>query len=104
MTNVISQRYLTHVALGSRRWKTFMTLLRSFERKRHMPLSFSLDADSALEADFTKIMGAIDVVDNNGPSSIGGGGTLLLSQLRNVKTKMHRRYFTHTSGHYPGSS
>ena len=31
--------------------------------------------DAALEADFAKIIAVVKVVDNNGPNSIGGGGT-----------------------------
>ncbi|MDF5724117.1 MAG: hypothetical protein PUP91_27355 [Rhizonema sp. PD37] len=34
-----------------------------------------LSYDAALQADFTKIIAAVKVVDNNGANSIGGGGT-----------------------------
>ena len=34
-----------------------------------------LSADAALQADFTKIIAVVKVVDNNGANSIGGGGT-----------------------------
>lgn len=35
----------------------------------------NIAGDSALQADFAKIIGAVKVVDNNGQNSIGGGGT-----------------------------
>lgn len=34
-----------------------------------------ISQDTALQDDFTKIIAAVKVVDNNGPNSIGGGGT-----------------------------
>jgi hypothetical protein len=35
----------------------------------------SIDKDTAFQADFAKIIGAVKVVNNNGWETIGGGGT-----------------------------
>ncbi|KAB8321165.1 hypothetical protein SD81_006680 [Tolypothrix campylonemoides VB511288] len=53
----------------------YLCLERSAELEYEQVTGHQVHGDAALQADFAKIIGAVKVVDNNGPNSIGGGGT-----------------------------
>ncbi len=53
----------------------YLCLERSAEEEYQKVTGNHFNDDKALQADLTKIIGALKVIDNNGPNSIGGGGT-----------------------------
>lgn len=53
----------------------YLCVERSAELEYQTSTGRSIDGDTALQADFAKIIAAVKVVDNNGLQSIGGGGT-----------------------------
>ncbi|GAB1539864.1 hypothetical protein NUACC21_25320 [Scytonema sp. NUACC21] len=53
----------------------YICLDRSAEEEYEAVTGRHFNDDKELQADLTKIIGALKVVDNNGPNSIGGGGT-----------------------------
>lgn len=53
----------------------YICVEHSAEVEYEAAIGHPLDQDAGLQADFAKIIAAVKVVDNNGPNSIGGGGT-----------------------------
>ena len=53
----------------------YLCLEHSAELEYTQRTGYYFNDDPDLEADFAKIIAAVKVVDNNGPNSIGGGGT-----------------------------
>ena len=53
----------------------YLAVERSAEVEYQSVTGKHFNDDNALQADFAKIIAVVKVVDNNGPNSIGGGGT-----------------------------
>lgn len=53
----------------------YLCIERSAEQEYEAVTGHQIDGDTALQADFAKIIAAVKVVDNNESNNIGGGGT-----------------------------
>lgn len=53
----------------------YLCVEQSAEQEYEAVTGNHFNNDAGLQADFAKIIGVVKIVDNNGPSSIGGGGT-----------------------------
>ncbi|BAY48734.1 hypothetical protein SAMD00079811_63600 [Scytonema sp. HK-05] len=69
------QNYGAYVVDDSGWDYNYLCLERSAEQEYEQVTGHEVHGDAALQADFAKIIGAVKVVDNNGPKSVGGGGT-----------------------------